>query len=265
MSKDEYANDGAIDIRTMSAERERDVLTAVRDGDKELERQLIAGVMTMAAEAAYGLESSQADADDLLSQATEAVYDAVREYDPSSDERFGAFLTRLIDERIRQFYSQSAQFSDIDPRVVRLHDRYLAALLELYPRNKKREELHDEEYVAAYLGVSADELRAMKHEYRMSAHESLETLAELDLEDEAELPAEATYDPFDGGAANYLDELMDCLTDDERYVVCAANGVLSVAERTDEQISADLGIDVGRAQAMYSGAVDKLRATRKPS
>ena len=169
-------------------------------------------------------------------------------------------------------YAHLPRFLPIDYRVIQLHDRYQVALLELYPNSPDREDfkVHHEGYLADYLGVTLEELRTMKNEYSMCRILSLSESVKLDksLPDDYEDDdidnksplLELIVDPAsENGAAEYLDDLMDCLSDDERYVVCAREGVLSSMERTDEQIASTLGIEMNKVEVLYQDAINKIR------
>lgn len=259
MNENEYVSD-VIDIYSMSIEQERDMFAAIRHGDKLTKDRLIQGGLTVARQIADRFVSSQASFDELFSEAIVALNEAVHNYDHTVDGRFAQYLAKLIDVSMQNYYSNLTWLLPIEPRFVRLHDKYEAALLELYPKIKDRESdaVQDEGYVADRLGVSVDELRTMKAEYRMCLNESLEQLAELENTTDGS-PHDVVFDPRDNNAANYLDDLMDCLEEHERYVVCATNGVLCVMERPHEYIAFKLGIEQDQVDVIYRRAIDKLR------
>ena len=270
MDKHEFEVNDLIDIKTMNKEQERDVFTAIRHGDRQMRERLVQSSMAVVSEIADRCASSQVGFDKLFSEGNAVLYEAIGNFDCSADELFITYLTQCLEERAKYLYSNLTWLMPIDYKVVRLHDRYMAALLELYPEcdNAEDDSVQDEEYVADYLGVSADELRAMKKEYYMSSIQSLDETVMLevtvgyDIDNMVPL-IQTIVDPApDNAAAEYLERLMEGLSDDERYVVCAKNGVLSVMECTDQSISSELGIEQDQIEVIYQNAIDKIRKAR---
>lgn len=272
MSKKQYVSTGLIDIENISKEQERELFAAIRSGDEELKERLIKSGMAQVSEVAAKCESSEASFEALFTEAANALVEAINAFDCFTDERFSAYLSRCLEERMQYCYAHLPRFLPIDYRVIQLHDRYEVALLELYPNSLDREDfkVHHEGYLADYLGVTLKELRTMKSEYSMCRLVSLSESVKLDksLPDDYEDEdidnrsplLELIVDPAsENGAADYLDELMDCLSDDERYVVCAREGVLSTMERTDEQIASMLGIKENKVEMLYQCAIDKIK------
>ena len=272
MSKKQYVSTGLIDIGSISKEQERDIFTAIRSGDEQLKERLIKSGMTQVSEVAANCVSSEASFEELFTEAANAFVEAINTFDCFTDERFITYLSRCLEERMQYCYAHLPRFLPIDYRVIQLHDRYEVALLELYPNSPDREyfKVHHEGYLADYLGVTLEELRTMKNEYSMCRIISLSESVKLDksLPDDYEDDdidnksplLELIVDPAsENGAAEYLDDLMDCLSDDERYVVCAREGVLSSMERTDEQIASTLGIEMNKVEVLYQDAINKIR------
>ena len=258
---------GGLNLESMSKLQEQAVLEAVRGGDEALKERLIQGAMNAVGELAEQAMSSEVPFEELFEEARAALIDAIAHFDEQSNERFISYYRRYARLRLEQLYRNSFWFDDVDLETAQLHDRFELALLELYPTNRYREskKVHDEEYVADYMGVSIEALRAMKHKYAVSRIESLNQTVYLDdpllQEDEREVDlVETLIDPAtDDRAADYLDGLMDCLSENERYIICAKHGVLSTHERTDEQIAAGLGLSTGEVDRLYKGAFDKLK------
>ena len=261
-----------IDIGSLSREEELELFTAIRNGDAQLKELLIKSAMTAVSEAAGRCVSSEVSFNELFVAGCEALTEAVSAFDCSGNEQFSAYLSRCLQESMQSCYERLSWFLPVDYSVIQLHDRYELALLELYPNSEDREDeaVHDEEYVAEYLGVTREELRAMKNEYSKCRVISLSESVKLDksLPDDYEdgdidnrSPlVELIVDPAtENGAADYLDDLMDCLSEDERYIVCARDGVLSAKERTDGQIARDLGIEEGQVELSYRKAIEKMR------
>ena len=257
-----------IDIKTMDIRQEREVFAAIRSGDKTVKQRLIDSCMVIVSEMADKCSSSAVSFEEVFSEAYAVVLEAIRRYDCDTQERFNEYLVRLIEECVQYLYNNLTWFLPIDYRVMGLHDRYIKALEEIYKDYERipDEETQDEEYIAYYLGVSRDELRAMKNEYYMCSIESLDTPVEQDdlVSDDVDgaVPfIETIPDPktVDNAAVKRLDELLDCLSDDERYVVCARNGVISVMEAPDEQIAVKLGIQNKEVEVIYRNAIEKMR------
>lgn len=267
MDKNEFEANDLIDIRAMDKAQERDIFTAIRHGDTQMRERLAQSSMAVVSEMADKCASSQVGFGELLSEGMATLFAAIDNFNCHEDESFIAHLTQCIEEHVRYLYSNLTWLTPIDGHVVRLHNRYMAALLELYPEcdNAEDECVQDEEYVADYLGVPVDELRAMKNEYRMCSIESLDEPVMLDgtvgYDIDHMVPLiETIADPTtDNPAAEYLDGLMECLTDDERFIVCAKNGVISVMERTDEQIAEALGLDIKHMNRLYRCAIAKIK------
>lgn len=267
MDKNEFEVNDLIDVRAMDKEQERDIFTAIRHGDTQMRERLAQSSMAAVSEMADKCASSQVSFGELLSEGMAALYEAIDNFDCHEDDLFITHLTQCIEKHVQYLYSNLTWLTPIDYHVVRLHDRYMTALLELYPEcdNAEDECVQDEEYVADYLGVSVDELRAMKNEYSMCRIRSLDEPVMLegtvgyDIDNMVPL-IETIVDPAtDNAAAEYLDLLMSGLSDDERFIVCAKNGVLSVIERTDEQIAEALGLDVKHINRLYQHAIAKIK------
>ena len=171
-----------FDIEAMDKEQEQAVFAAVRSGDEKLKDRLIQSGMAVVRELADEYMSSKVEYEDLFSEAVVALCEAVHDFDSATDERFSSYMTRRIQEGVQRCYSAIPGFMPIDYRVVQLHDRYELALLEIYPKRKDPENMaiQHEGYVADYLGVSLDELRAMKKEWEMCRIESLDNPVKLD-------------------------------------------------------------------------------------
>lgn len=267
MNEKDIVVNGVIDIETMDKAQEQAVFSAIRIGDEKLKGRLIQSGLTLASEIVDEHICNEVGFDELFPEAVVAVQEAIKDFDSAHQERFNSYLRRCVEERVEKCFSNLPWMLPIDYLILQLHDRYEMALLELYPECPNAEDIQvqDEAYVAAFLGVSVDELRNMKSEYSMSRIESLNIPVVLDepIKDDIDNTVdliETIVDPkTDNQAAEYLDELMDCLSDEERYVVCAREGVLSVMERTDEQIAAELGLDVGKVELLYQEAINKIR------
>lgn len=174
--------EAVFDIKAMSKEQEQAVFEAIRIGDEELKDSLILSGMTLVRKIADGYVSSKVEYEELFSEAVVALCEAVCDFDCSTEEQFYLYLSRRISERVQKCYSFIPGLMPIDYRTVQLHDRYELALLDLYPTcaNPESSAVQDEHYVAEYLGVSLDELRAMKREYDMCRIESLDRPVRLD-------------------------------------------------------------------------------------
>ena len=267
MSKKEYVSNGSIDIEGLTKEQEQDLFAAIRSGDVQLKNILIRSGMAQVSEVADRCASSEMSFEELFTEGSSALVEAIHSFNNTTDERFSTYLSRCLEERMQYCYSHLPRFLPIDYRLVQLHDRYELALWELYPDSEDREEdnVHHEGFLADYLGVPIEELRAMKNEYSMCRIKSLQDTVILDepmlAEDDREIFfIDTIVDPAsENEAAEYLDELMDCLSDDERYIVCARDGVLSSMERTDGQIASALGIEKNKVEGLYQLAIDKIK------
>ena len=272
MSKSKNASNGLIDIASLDKAHERALFTLIANGNAEVKSKLIESGISTVGKMAVTYISSEVGFDELFAAGCAAVAEAVHTFDCDKGERFISYLKRYVREGMKGCYDKLDRFLPIDYRTVQLHDRFELALLELYPHSADRykDTVHDEEYLADYLGVTLGELRNMKNEYDMCRIRSLSESVKLDktLPDDYEdndidnmsPRLETIVDPAsENGAAEYLDELMDCLTDSERQVVCAREGVLSVAERTDGQIASELGIDENKVEVIYQRAIDKIK------
>ena len=261
-----------IDLVKLDKEEERAIFSAVRGGDEALMRRLVAGGMALVREIAERFVSSEVSYERLVGESASTIVEAIRSFDAASPESFVAYLTRAIEAQMRSCYGDLPRFLPIDPRVVQLHDRFELALLELYPTTSDRadERVHDEAFIADYLGVTLEELRAMKREYSISRVVPLHTPVKIDerlpdgYEDEdidnaSPLLEMVEIDAAERRATEYLDGLMECLTEEERYVVCAREGVLSTPMRTDGQIAVTLAADRRRVLALYHAAIEKMR------
>lgn len=260
-----------VDPSAMDDESTRAVFDAIRSGDEQLKQQLIESATAAASEMIGECVSSEVSFHELFLQAGPAVREAVRDFDPAAGQSFMQYLGERIEQCVKQCYSVLPGLLSIDYRTVQLHDRYIEALWDLYPECADAEDdaVQDEECVAQYLGVSLGALRDMKNQYSMSTVVSLSTpvvLSDLRPDDDIDgtvtlmetIPDPATDNP----AADYLDLLMEGLTDDERYVVCARNGVLSVMERPDSKIARDLGLGIDRLEVIYQRALRKIRKAK---
>ena len=272
MSDKKYALGGLFDIESLSKEQEQNIFTAIRSGDEALKTRLIQSLIGKVSEVADGCVSSAVDFSELFSAGRAELVEAAEDFDYNAEERFGAYLMRRLSARMQYCYDHLATFLPIDYRAVQLHDRYEEALLVLYPNifDREKESVHDDELIADYLGVTLSELRAARSEYDMCKIISLQTPIKLDksLPDDYEDDDIDNHSPLielivdpktDNQAAELLDRLMDCLSDEERYVVCARVGALSVPERTDEQIASKLGVEACTVEALYNAAIDKIR------
>ena len=254
-------------LETMSKFQERAIFAAIRGGDKALKERFIQSAMGEVSHLANEALNSEVTFEELFSEARAALIAAMEHFDDTTNERFLSFYRRCARLRLQKFHRNLSWFLPIDPAVLQLHDRFELALLELYPTNEQRESdrVHDEAYVADYLGVSVEELRNMKREYEMCRIDSLNETVYLDEptldEDDREVDfIETIADPAtDNGAADYLDGLMDGLSDDERYIVCAKSGVLETEERTDAQLASELGLNKREVNAIYEGAIKKIK------
>lgn len=267
MSQNRKISNGAINFKDLSKEQEQHLFDAIRGGEKELKERLIESTVAKVSEVAQRCVSSEVTFEELFAAGYAAAVEAVHSFDYTEGERFNSYLSRCLEESMQQCYNNLPRFLPIDYRVIQLHDRYEIALLELYPNSPDREsdKVHHEGYIAEHLGVSVDELRTMKNEYSMCRIVSLSApvkhdgYIDNDIDNQSPL-IETIVDPAsENGAAEYLDELMDCLSEEERYIVCARDGVLSVPCRTDRQIASTLGIKLNKVEALYQGAVDKLK------
>lgn len=256
-----------IVIEAMNKEQERTIFSAIRAGDEKLKMRLLQKGMAIAAEIANECQCNEVNFDELFPEAVLAVQESIANFDYLAQESFSNYLKCRIEERMQKCYANLAWMLPIDYRIMQLHDKYEIALLELYPECSNADDIsvQDEAYVADYLKVSIDELRNMKNEYSMCRVESLNSPIILnepikdDIDNTVDL-IETIVDPkTDNPAAEYLDNLMDCLSEEERYVICAREGVLSVEELTDEQIASNLRISVERIENIYNCAVERIR------
>ena len=272
MSSVKKQTDGLIDIGSLSKEQEQEIFTAIKRGDSALKSRLIESGISKVGKIAKRYVSSEASFEWLYATGCEAVAECVHAFNYRMSESFASYLKRRIEDGMKGCYDRLARFLPIDCQTIQLHDRYELALLELYPdcNNAESPKVQDEEYVADYLGVTVEKLRAMKSEYDKCRIVSLSQSVKLDkslpddyvdgdIDNKSPL-LETIVDPAsENGAAEYLDDLMDCLTEDERQVVCARDGVLSVKARTDGQIASELGIDENKVEVIYQTAIDKMK------
>ena len=262
--------DNVIDVKRLGREQERQIFSAIHGGDKQLRDKLLASCMSYAGTIAKDCASSAISFEELFYEARTALFESVKIFNCNGKERFFTFMKRQVEERMQDCYNKLAWFLPIDYRTVQLHDRFLQVLKKIYPDSEDREDfkVYHEGYVADCLGVTVEELRAAISEYESCKIVSLNDRVLLDdptlsAEDrEVELIELIADSSTDSGAADYLDDLMDCLTDEERYVVCSRTGVLSVSERTDRQIAKELGLNSDDIENIYQTAVDKIRKAR---
>ena len=268
MYQSEMISNGILDLANMSKVQEQEIFAAIRSGDVGAEERLIQSGLTIVREVADRCQSSAISFAALFKELKSTVDEAIRSFDVSKEQSFNSYLRQCLEEGVKDCYSRLPLFLPIDYRIVQLHDRFELALYELYPDNEERhsDEAHDEEYVADYLGVSREELRAMKNEYDLCTVQSLDEPVFVDEPtlsdpDDRFVPfIETIADPRSNErAADYLDTLMDCLNDDERYVVCSMSGVLSAPQRTEAQIAARLGIDQNAVGRLYKRALGKIK------
>ena len=266
MIQNGYLSD-EFNLERMKRAEEQEILQTIREGDKALELRLIQSETARVIQVADRYVSSGMDFEMLFTAGRDALFEAIYDFDLRSGERFTTYLLRQLEKAMQNCYHFVPNFLPIDSQIVQLHDRYELALLELYPDSEDRQDarVQDDEYVANYLGVTKKELRAMKREYSMSEIVSLNQTVYLDEpmldEDDRYVDLiERIVDPkTDNQAAEYLDRLMGVLSDDERYLVCARDGVLSVPACTDEQIASALGIEQTQVETLYQAAIDKIR------
>ena len=261
-----------IDVDGLQKSQEQEIFEAIRNGDSELKERLIASCKAKVTSIASEHVTSAVGFDELFTAGCAALIEAVRFFNSNKQERFCTYLDRCLRLRMKDCYNNLEGYLPIDRDIILLHDRYELALMELYPETKDRADpkVHHEGYIADYLGVTLERLRAMKNEYAMCKIVSLDSAVKIDesLSDDYEDDdidnrsplLEFLVDPAsENDAAEYLDELMDCLSDDERYIVCARDGVLSADARTDAQIASRLGVDCNEIEDMYQVAIDKIR------
>ena len=272
MDQRENISDETLDLASMSEEQERSIFEAVRGGDQSAAERLLQSGTAFISEVADRCESSIVSFQELFAEMHGNLYAAISNFRCSGEERFVSHLQQLAEECVRRCYARIPQMLPIDYRVVQLHDRYKMALYELYPDNEERESfwVHDEEYVADYLGVTREELRAAIVEYDLCQIHSLDEKVYLDdpqlSADEREVPLVdliAVSNDGDERAADYLDTLMDCLNAVERYVVCSKSGVFSTPERTDKQIAAKFGVSCKTVGRLYRQSLGKIRKAGK--
>lgn len=275
MSIKQGISNGALDLERMSKEDEQAVFEAIRRGDEVVKNRLIASGLQFASEVALRCASSEVPYSELFSELQVTMLETIKQHDSASDETFVAYLTRRLDEQVEECYSHLTWLLPIAYHWVQLHDRYELALLDLYPKVKNPEDrnVQDEEYVADYMGVSVEELRAMKAQYAMCRVESTNKLVHVSgpinydvgncvplIETIVDPRTDVVVDHRTGTTfSDELDELMGALTEQERSVVCQKEGVLSHEMQTDKRIAADLSVTEKDVEAIYQRAMSKLR------
>ena len=250
--------------RFMSEAQERALFAAIRKGDRAARSRLLQSGRAFARTLSERYAEEEFTAPFLYDEAEAILLDAVRDYKSACGERFFAYFEQKFKARVRECSRDLAWLLPIDPRLVFLHARYLETLQRLYPASRDPEAVQEEDCVAADLGVSVRTLRRMKYEYAVCRIQSLDQSVALgegayDIDDASPL-VETVPDPCtEDAAADRLEDLLECLSDAERYALCAREGVLSTPAATDEQIARRLGVDCDGVEALYRTAVEKIR------
>lgn len=274
MIRNQKILDGLRDLKQMNKDLERAVFEAIKSGDENVKNRLIESGLNFVAEIARQCESSEVEYGDLFSELSVVLLEAIRDFDSMDEVLFVDYLTELVEKCVNECYNHLTWLLPIDYRMVQLHDRYELALKDLYPKCKNPEDraVQDEEYVADYLEISVEQLRAMKAEYAKCRVESTNKLVYASgpinydvgnwvplIETIVDPRTDVIVDHRSGTTiSDELDDLMGGLTAEERRVVCQREGVLSHEMEKDEKIALGLGVGKNDVETIYQRAMGKL-------
>ncbi len=211
-----------------------------------------AGLVKSIARRAASVSGNYVDAEDLLSYGMIGLIKAVEKYDPGKGVAFETFATYRIRGEVIDYMRRN----DWIPRGVRKRSQEVErAAVEFAARHGR--EPTDEE-LAAFLGVSREELLQIQSE---GGRQSMVSLEEMLLEASAEILGPDTGETPEGRLqeselTEMLARAIDALPERERLII----SLYYYEELTLKEISSVLGVSESRVSQLHTRAVGDLRS-----
>jgi len=263
---------------TLSADRERELISRVRDGDRQAREDLVLANLRLVASIAGEYRPRGMELDDLIQEGTIALIGAVERFDPESNAMgFTAFAARAVHQRLQRVLAESGSMIRVP--------YYLGLLRRKFERTRARMLVERRsasdgcaseptlEEVAERMGVEVDRLGNLRdagfevESYSDALGDGDETFNEaLAREDPPELPLEVVEGMTEVFAA------LKRLSRFEAWVVKRLYYLDGSPEPSDRRLarpyrdlSRECRLPVQRIKQVEREALDKLAAAIEPA
>lgn len=270
---------GGLDSTTSAErERERELLSRIRDGDRQAREDLVLGNLGLVAAIAGEYKPRGMDLDDLIQEGTIALIGAVERFDAeASSLSFAAFAARAIHQRLQRVLAESGSMIRVPYYLGLLRRRFDWIRTRMLNERRSAGDGHADEptveEVAERMGVEVDRLANLRdagfavESYSDALNDGDETLNEaLAREEPPELPLEVVEAMTEVFAA------LKRLSRFEAWVIKRLYYLDGSPAPTDRRLarpyrdlSRECRLPVPRIKQIEREALDKLAAALEPS
>lgn len=261
-----------------SADQERELLSRIREGDRQAREDLVLGNMRLVASIAGAYRPRGMDLDDLIQEGTIALIGAVERFDAEAGATgFAAFAARAIHHRLQRVLAESGSMIRIPYYLGLLRRRFERTRTQMLNEWRSAGDGHADEptaeEVAERMGVEVDRLANLRdadfavESYSDALGDGDETLNEaLAREEPPELPLEVVE------AMTEVFEALKRLSRFEAWVIKRLYYLDGSPEPTDRRLgrpyrdlSRECGLSVHRLKQIEREALDKLASALEPA
>ncbi len=244
----------------LTADEERALARAARDGDAEAREHMIESNLRLVVKIARRYTNRGLPLLDLIEEGNLGLIHSIGKFDPERGFRFSTYATWWIRQTIERALMNQCRTIRLPIHVSKAINRYLRAVREL---NDSLERPPTLEEVAAHMDCSPAEIA------RMQCYNERATSLDLPISHEGEgsvldlIPDAAAEEPettvADAEILPHIERSLDELGDKQQAVVVRRFGLRGHERSTLAQIGAELGVTRERVRQIQIHALKHLR------
>lgn len=244
----------------LKREEERELFKAYRDGDEEAKKMINMCNQRLVVSIAKSYVTDGYDFLTAIQDGNLGLLKAIEEFDVSLGYKFSTFATTLIHQAIYIQKNYEVSSMPVSASVVKALSHYNE--LERKHVDLYGESIEDEE-AATLLKVSVDKLNALKN-LNNSVTSLNQTVSEEEETELIDFVEDYTYESvegqvFENDRRNVLEEALNILNEQERFVISERFGLNGGGAKTLEEVGHMLNVTRERIRQVEAQALRKLR------